>query len=109
MERDYWFLTGNRSGIDRVELPHIVFDGRSSNIGPQAQLRDFPFLNRQGFHAAVGDGAYLGVIRRFQVRGREILWPRDSLKGIALNGSDAVGVRNPRRFAPTQFALTSTP
>ena len=55
-------------------------------------------FQEHGFHSAIRDGADLGVIRWVKVQERERLWPRDSVKGIALDGLNAVGAGNPRTF-----------
>ena len=55
-------------------------------------------FQEHGLHAAIGDGADLGVIGRIQIQQREGFGPRNSVKGIALDGLDAVGAGNPRTF-----------
>ena len=55
-------------------------------------------FQEHGLHAAISNRADLGVIRRIQIQEREGFGPRNSVKGIALDGLDAVGAGNPRTF-----------
>ena len=49
-------------------------------------------------HAAIRDGANLGVIWRIQIQQREGFGPRNGVEGIALDGLYAVRAGNPRSF-----------
>ena len=55
-------------------------------------------FQEHGLHAAIGNGADLGVIRRIQIQEREGFGTRNGVEGIALDGLDAVGAGNPRTF-----------
>jgi hypothetical protein len=48
-------------------------------------------FEKHGLHAAIGNGAYLGVIRRIQVKKRERFSFRNGVERVALNGLNTFG------------------